>query len=41
MEKTLIDTEPRYFKMLMCLSDAAYERMGAPDFVRVLPPPAR
>lgn len=37
--KTLADVEPRYFEMIMGLSEAACERIGAPDFVRVLPPP--
>ena len=37
--KTLADVEPRYFEMIMGLNEAAYERIGAPDFVRVLPPP--
>lgn len=39
MEKTLADTEPRYLELIMGLNDAAYARMDAPDFVRVLPPP--
>lgn len=38
MEKTLADTEPRYLELIMGLNDAAYTRMDAPDFVRVLPP---
>ena len=37
--KTLADVEPRYFEMIMGLNEAAYERIAAPDFVRVLPPP--
>lgn len=37
--KTLADVEPRYFEMIMGLSEAACERIDAPDFVRVLPPP--
>lgn len=36
--KTLADVEPRYFEMIMGLSEAACERIDAPDFVRVLPP---
>lgn len=36
--KTLADVEPRYFEMIMGLNEAAYERISAPDFVRVLPP---
>lgn len=39
MEKTLADTEPRYLELIMGLNEAAYTRMDAPDFVRVLPPP--
>lgn len=39
--KTLADVEPRYFEMIMGLSEAACERIDAPDFVRVLPPPRR
>lgn len=41
MEKTLADTEPRYLELIMGLNEAAYTRMDAPDFVRVLPPPQK
>lgn len=39
MKKTLVDTDPEYFQMIMSLNEAAYERVGAPDFIQVLPPP--
>lgn len=39
MKKTLVDTDPEYFQMIMALNEAAYERVGAPDFIQVLPPP--
>lgn len=38
MKKTLVDTDPEYFQMIMSLNEAAYERVGAPDFIQVLPP---
>lgn len=37
-EKTLADIAPEDFAMVMAFSEKAYERLGAPDFVRVLPP---
>lgn len=38
-EKTLADIAPEDFATVMAFSEKAYERLGAPDFVRVLPPP--
>lgn len=38
-EKTLADIAPEDFAMVIAFSEKAYERLGAPDFVRVLPPP--
>lgn len=38
-EKTLADSAPEDFAMVMAFNEKAYERLGAPDFVRVLPPP--
>lgn len=38
-EKTLADIAPEDFAVVMAFSEKAYERLGAPDFVRVLPPP--
>lgn len=37
-EKTLADIAPEDFATVMAFSEKAYERLGAPDFVRVLPP---
>lgn len=39
MKNTLAQTDPEYFNIIMALNEVAYERVGAPDFVRVLPPP--
>lgn len=40
-EKTLADIAPEDFAMVMAFNEKAYERLGAPDFVRVLPPPSQ
>lgn len=37
-EKTLANTEPEYFNLIMAVHETAKGRIGAPDFVRVLPP---
>ena len=38
-EKTLADIAPEDFALVMAFSEKAYERLGSPGFVRVLPPP--
>lgn len=38
-EKTLADIAPEDFALVMAFNEKAYERLGSPDFVRVLPPP--
>jgi len=37
-EKTLADLAPEYFNIIMAAHEMAQDRIGAPDFVRVLPP---
>lgn len=38
-EKTLADIAPEDFALVMAFNEKAYERLGNPEFVRVLPPP--
>lgn len=40
-EKTLADIAPEDFALVMAFNEKAYERLGNPEFVRVLPPPQR
>lgn len=40
-EKTLADIAPEDFALVMAFNEKAYERLGSPGFVRVLPPPQR
>lgn len=38
-EKTVAEVDSEYFALIMAAHDAAYDKIGSPDFVRMLPPP--